>query len=88
MVFYFIEKMKYFAHDERLRNLIENLPNSNYSLYLNNRKLKPEVTNFDNLGVNALITVNLKLCGGKGGFGSLLRAIGSQIKTTDRQSCR
>ncbi|XP_014210297.1 protein SDE2 homolog [Copidosoma floridanum] len=30
-----------------------------------------------------------KLCGGKGGFGSMLRAIGAQIeKTTNREACR
>lgn len=30
-----------------------------------------------------------RLCGGKGGFGSMLRAIGAQIeKTTNREACR
>lgn len=38
---------------------------------------------------DAVVDVTFKLCGGKGGFGSLLRAIGSQIhNTTDRKSCR
>ncbi|KAL8625036.1 hypothetical protein ACOMHN_012045 [Nucella lapillus] len=32
--------------------------------------------------------VFLRLLGGKGGFGSLLRAIGAQIKTTSRDACR
>merc|ERR1712062_137224 len=50
-------------------------------------KIKSE-SDLASLGINALITVNFKLIGGKGGFGSLLRAIGSQIKTTDKQSCR
>ena len=80
-------KMKYFARDERLRTLIENVPSSDYSLFFNNKKIKSE-SDLASLGINALITVNFKLIGGKGGFGSLLRAIGSQIKTTDKQSCR
>lgn len=37
----------------------------------------------------SVLQVSFKLLGGKGGFGSLLRAIGSQIhNTTDRKSCR
>lgn len=36
-----------------------------------------------------LVHVNLRLLGGKGGFGSMLRAIGAQIeKTTNREACR
>lgn len=35
------------------------------------------------------IHVCMRLCGGKGGFGSMLRAIGAQIeKTTNREACR
>lgn len=35
------------------------------------------------------VHVSLRLCGGKGGFGSMLRAIGAQIeKTTNREACR
>lgn len=35
------------------------------------------------------IQVVPRLCGGKGGFGSMLRAIGAQIeKTTNREACR
>ncbi|GJQ66174.1 hypothetical protein Trydic_g4234 [Trypoxylus dichotomus] len=35
------------------------------------------------------INVVLRTCGGKGGFGSMLRAIGAQIeKTTNREACR
>ncbi|CAH2255730.1 Hypothetical predicted protein [Pelobates cultripes] len=34
-------------------------------------------------------SVELRLCGGKGGFGSMLRALGAQIeKTTNREACR
>jgi hypothetical protein len=35
------------------------------------------------------VSIQPKLCGGKGGFGSMLRAIGAQIeKTTNREACR
>lgn len=38
---------------------------------------------------NAKVNVHLRLLGGKGGFGSMLRAIGAQIeKTTNREACR
>lgn len=38
---------------------------------------------------NGDITITPKLHGGKGGFGSMLRAIGAQIeKTTNREACR
>ena len=38
---------------------------------------------------NQNILLEPKLCGGKGGFGSMLRAIGAQIeKTTNREACR
>lgn len=37
----------------------------------------------------AKVRVKLRLLGGKGGFGSMLRAIGAQIeKTTNREACR
>lgn len=38
---------------------------------------------------NGTVYVFPKLLGGKGGFGSMLRAIGAQIeKTTNREACR
>lgn len=38
---------------------------------------------------NSAVHVSLSLLGGKGGFGSMLRAIGAQIeKTTNREACR
>lgn len=38
---------------------------------------------------NDVIRVFIRLLGGKGGFGSMLRAIGAQIeKTTNREACR
>lgn len=36
-----------------------------------------------------LIRSHVRVLGGKGGFGSMLRAIGAQIeKTTNREACR
>lgn len=41
------------------------------------------------LNVDGDVHVALRLNGGKGGFGSMLRAIGAQIeKTTNREACR
>ncbi|XP_038218468.1 replication stress response regulator SDE2 [Zerene cesonia] len=41
------------------------------------------------LHANSVIRVCSRLIGGKGGFGSMLRAIGAQIeKTTNREACR
>lgn len=38
---------------------------------------------------SGIVHVNTRLLGGKGGFGSMLRAIGAQIeKTTNREACR
>lgn len=38
---------------------------------------------------DATVVATLRLLGGKGGFGSMLRAIGAQIeKTTNREACR
>ena len=38
---------------------------------------------------NATVDVALSLFGGKGGFGSMLRALGAQIeKTTNNEACR
>uniref|UniRef100_W5L2K6 SDE2 telomere maintenance homolog (S. pombe) n=1 Tax=Astyanax mexicanus TaxID=7994 RepID=W5L2K6_ASTMX len=41
------------------------------------------------LQAGAVYRLELRLCGGKGGFGSMLRALGAQIeKTTNREACR
>ncbi|MES1904521.1 MAG: silencing defective protein Sde2 [Paramarteilia canceri] len=51
-----------------------------------------EITQFSNAQNDALellIKLSPVLCGGKGGFGSMLKSIGSQIsKTKNRESCR
>lgn len=53
----------------------------------NGRKVAPQ--NTDELDLEASIQTIFRLLGGKGGFGSMLRAIGAQIeKTTNRDACR
>ncbi|XP_051003979.1 splicing regulator SDE2 [Acomys russatus] len=43
----------------------------------------------DEVQHGALYSLEPRLCGGKGGFGSMLRALGAQIeKTTNREACR
>ncbi|XP_052447125.1 replication stress response regulator SDE2 isoform X2 [Carassius gibelio] len=43
----------------------------------------------DPLRAGLVYRVEPRLCGGKGGFGSMLRALGAQIeKTTNREACR
>jgi len=43
----------------------------------------------ENIAQNGIIHVVPRILGGKGGFGSMLRAIGAQIeKTTNREACR
>ncbi|KPP63147.1 protein SDE2-like [Scleropages formosus] len=43
----------------------------------------------DRLQRGTLYRLEPRLCGGKGGFGSMLRALGAQIeKTTNREACR
>uniref|UniRef100_A0A2M4CJY2 Putative signal transducer and activator of transcription n=1 Tax=Anopheles darlingi TaxID=43151 RepID=A0A2M4CJY2_ANODA len=47
------------------------------------------IANWHNLPPHIPLRVNERLPGGKGGFGSMLRAIGAQIeKTTNREACR
>ncbi|MCJ8747530.1 hypothetical protein PDJAM_G00154610 [Pangasius djambal] len=43
----------------------------------------------ERLQAGAVYRLEPRLCGGKGGFGSMLRALGAQIeKTTNREACR
>lgn len=61
-----------------------NIPPSSFFLLLNGKILQDELTASTNH-----IQLVLKTFGGKGGFGSMLRAIGAQIeKTTNREACR
>ena len=76
-------KMYFFAHD--LINYVDHLPPS----YLRHGTRIIDSVKLSDLPSNALVTVHLRGHGGKGGFGSLLRAIGSQIeRTTDQKSKR
>ncbi|XP_055541998.1 splicing regulator SDE2 [Wyeomyia smithii] len=64
------------------------LPPSDYFLTQNGKCL-PEKQSFANLQHAIPIRLHERLQGGKGGFGSMLRAIGAQIeKTTNREACR
>ncbi|XP_076234718.1 splicing regulator SDE2 [Calliopsis andreniformis] len=70
-----------------LRNRVielTNLPQQNF-YFLHNGKLVDE----NDVCYNGYISIVPRLFGGKGGFGSMLRAIGAQIeKTTNREACR
>nr|XP_008542606.1 PREDICTED: protein SDE2 homolog [Equus przewalskii] len=47
------------------------------------------VNSSDTVQRGAVYSLEPRLCGGKGGFGSMLRALGAQIeKTTNREACR
>ncbi|RZF38888.1 hypothetical protein LSTR_LSTR017143 [Laodelphax striatellus] len=60
-----------------------NINESNYFLLHNGTKLASETP------VIGLVQIFPRILGGKGGFGSMLRAIGAQIeKTTNREACR
>jgi len=66
----------------------ENLPIDFFKIVSNGKYLSYDETavNYSN---DLFLNINLPLCGGKGGFGSMLRAIGAQIeKTTNRDACR
>ncbi|XP_015439903.1 PREDICTED: protein SDE2 homolog [Dufourea novaeangliae] len=70
-----------------LRTRIEDLTNfSREDFYIvHNGKLVDE----DTICYNGYLSVVPRVFGGKGGFGSMLRAIGAQIeKTTNREACR
>lgn len=50
---------------------------------------KPVSDDYDITAINNVVRLSARLIGGKGGFGSMLRAIGAQIeKTTNREACR
>lgn len=76
--------MYFSADDPRLEKLFESVSTSEFYLTSGGRRLE----SLEELTPDGLVQVHFKLFGGKGGFGSLLRAIGSQIRTTDKGSCR
>ncbi|XP_041740326.2 replication stress response regulator SDE2 [Coregonus clupeaformis] len=56
-------------------------------LYVKNNGRLSELD--EKLQAGAVYRLEPRLCGGKGGFGSMLRALGAQIeKTTNREACR
>ncbi|XP_007436453.1 replication stress response regulator SDE2 [Python bivittatus] len=63
----------------------QGLPEDHFYIKCNGRCI-----NFEGVLQNgAVYSVEPRLCGGKGGFGSMLRALGAQIeKTTNREACR
>ncbi|NWX50462.1 SDE2 regulator, partial [Steatornis caripensis] len=62
-----------------------NIPEENLYVKCNGRLVHDE----DILQNGAVYSLEPRLCGGKGGFGSMLRALGAQIeKTTNREACR
>lgn len=75
---------------EQCRRLLEDsrgVPANMLAFYHNGRRL-PETQPLENVAT-VDVTLILGLCGGKGGFGSMLRALGAQIeKTTNKEACR
>ncbi|NXA67552.1 SDE2 regulator, partial [Mohoua ochrocephala] len=62
-----------------------NIPEESLYVKCNGRLANDE----DALQSGAVYSLEPRLCGGKGGFGSMLRALGAQIeKTTNREACR
>ncbi|NXG02394.1 SDE2 regulator, partial [Sakesphorus luctuosus] len=62
-----------------------NIPEENLYVKCNGQLANDE----DVLQSGAVYSLEPRLCGGKGGFGSMLRALGAQIeKTTNREACR
>ncbi|XP_057254824.1 splicing regulator SDE2 [Pezoporus wallicus] len=62
-----------------------NIPEESLYVKCNGRLASDE----DVLQNGAVYSLEPRLCGGKGGFGSMLRALGAQIeKTTNREACR
>ncbi|NXU66556.1 SDE2 regulator, partial [Horornis vulcanius] len=68
---------------DRAREL--NIPEESLYVKCNGRLANDE----DELQSGVVYSLEPRLCGGKGGFGSMLRALGAQIeKTTNREACR
>ncbi|NXC24947.1 SDE2 regulator, partial [Campylorhamphus procurvoides] len=69
----------------RARALELNIPEESLYVKCNGRLANDE----DVLQSGAVYSLEPRICGGKGGFGSMLRALGAQIeKTTNREACR
>ncbi|KAJ6666843.1 hypothetical protein lerEdw1_018845 [Lerista edwardsae] len=69
----------------RARCHAQGLPEDHFYVKCNGRHVNPDEVLQD----GAFYSLEPRLCGGKGGFGSMLRALGAQIeKTTNREACR
>ncbi|XP_068796252.1 splicing regulator SDE2 [Struthio camelus] len=69
----------------RARARALNIPEESLYVKCNGRLANAE----DALQHGVVYSLEPRLCGGKGGFGSMLRALGAQIeKTTNREACR
>ena len=65
-------------------NFLQEISRENFYIVYNGRL----ATDFDTLSTGSA-NITPRIVGGKGGFGSMLRAIGAQIeKTTNREACR
>ncbi|XP_031992767.1 splicing regulator SDE2 isoform X1 [Hylobates moloch] len=63
----------------------QNVPVENFFVKCNGALINTS----DTVQHGAVYSLEPRLCGGKGGFGSMLRALGAQIeKTTNREACR
>ncbi|XP_033861490.3 splicing regulator SDE2-like [Acipenser ruthenus] len=61
------------------------IPKTDFYIKCNGRLTRED----DTIRPGVVYSVEPRLCGGKGGFGSMLRALGAQIeKTTNREACR
>nr|XP_060610157.1 splicing regulator SDE2 [Anolis sagrei ordinatus] len=79
------------AEDRSVRGLLrarcqaQGVPEDHFYIKCNGRCVNSE----DELQDGGVYSLEPRLCGGKGGFGSMLRALGAQIeKTTNREACR
>lgn len=69
---------------KNLKNYLSKFLQDNFYFVHNGKLVDENITCY-----NGYISIVPRLFGGKGGFGSMLRAIGAQIeKTTNREACR
>ena len=81
--------MCYDAHQSQEYSFLQEIGNHCLYFTYNGRILYPDVLKDLSCDAGYCIRVHVRVPGGKGGFGSMLRAIGAQIeKTTNREACR
>ncbi|XP_023232574.1 protein SDE2 homolog [Centruroides sculpturatus] len=93
LINYFDSKSEYFhvTNDVNVENIVnyvcrtKGYPKEILKVIYNGHYVDNQCT----VANNGIVHISLTLLGGKGGFGSMLRAIGAQIeKTTNREACR